>query len=548
MSIKKILYSAFIVGFTIAVISGCKKSVFDINKNPNQATDSTVSYDVILAAAQHSSGALVGTTWGFLQNWMGYWARSGTYAPNVIEETYQITTTFGNGVWNGAYDNAFDYQIMQVKAKQNGATFYEGIARIMKSLDFQILVDVYGSVPYFDALKGNANPTPKYDKGDVIYKDLFRQIDTGITLIKNATVTTSINKGIRDNDIMFGAAGGYSTSSLDAQKLMWRKFGNTLKLRLLVHLMNGGVNTAAGTASGFDIAGEFTKIAADGSGYLGVGENVQVNPGYKVDKPNPFYTTYKNTVTGTQTANNVYYRANEWGINYYAADADPREARVYEPGGNGFVGVAYGLPPVTENSSDKLAGIGPGVYKTNSSAQAIFTAAESFFLQAEARQRGIITTSTAAALLNTAVEESMKYLGVANVASALADYYAWNAGYPDVDITAGALTSGYPSGGIFTIISSKWFALNAVNTLEVWTDYRRVNMKNPAGTDVGHFIYGQGAGYDPGPPISVSPQNTSQRIPIRLLYPQTEYNYNAANVGTEGTINQFTSRIFWDAN
>src|SRR5215204_2533257 len=165
MSIKKILYGALAVGLTVSVMSSCKKSVFDINKNPNQATDSTVSYDVILAAAQHSSGALVATPWGFLQNWMGYWARSGTYAPNVIEETYQITTTFGNGVWNGAFDNAFDYQIMQTKAKQNGATFYEGIARVMKTLDFQILVDVYGSVPYFEALKGNANPTPKYDKG-----------------------------------------------------------------------------------------------------------------------------------------------------------------------------------------------------------------------------------------------------------------------------------------------------------------------------------------------------------------------------------------------
>ena len=174
---KKLIYTTAAVTVLIAGFSSCKKSTFDINKNPNQATDSTVSYDVILPAALHSTGALVATQWGFLQNWMGYWVRSGTYAPSVIEETYQITTTFGNGVWNGAYDNAFDYEVMAVKAKRAGAAYYEGIARIMKAHNFQMLVDVYGNVPYFDALKGNANPTPKYDQGAAIYKDLFRQIN-----------------------------------------------------------------------------------------------------------------------------------------------------------------------------------------------------------------------------------------------------------------------------------------------------------------------------------------------------------------------------------
>jgi hypothetical protein len=31
-----------------------------------------------------------------------------------------------------------------------------------------------------------------------------------------------------------------------------------------------------------------------------------------------------------------------------------------------------------------------------------------------------------------------------------------------------------------------------------------------------------------------------------MLYPQAEYNTNRANVTAEGTVNQFTSRIFWD--
>ena len=528
MRMKKLIYTTAAVTVLIAGFSSCKKSTFDINKNPNQATDSTVSYDVILPAALHSTGALVATQWGFLQNWMGYWARSGTYAPSVIEETYQITTTFGNGVWNGAYDNAFDYEVMAVKAKRAGAAYYEGIARIMKAHNFQMLVDVYGNVPYFDALKGNANPTPKYDQGAAIYKDLFRQIDTAITLIKGATAT--LNKDIATNDIMFAG-----------DKTKWAKFGNTLKLRMLVHLMNGGILSAQATVPGFDIAGELAKIAAEGSGYLAAGDNVQVNPGYKSDKPNPFYTTYKNTVTGVATANNIYYRANEWGIDYYTYNNDGRRSRFYVASANGYVGVKYGLPPVTENAADQLAAIGPALGSSNTAAQPIMTASESFFLQAEARQRGFINSGPSAqVLLETGIVENFKFVGL--TATDATNYITANAGYPDVDITAAPLAAGLPGGGLFTIISQKWFGLNGLNTLETWTDWRRVNYSATTPT----FVYGAAVGYDPGPAISVSPQNTSNRIPVRLLYPQTEYNYNPENVGAQGTINQFTSRVFWD--
>jgi len=558
MRLKQIIYSAATATVLVAGLGSCKKSAFNINRNPNTATDSTVSYDVILPAALNATGGVMATQWGFLQNWMGYWARSGTYAPNVIEETYQITTGFGNGIWNGLYDNAYDYQIMQIKAQQADADMYEAIARIMKAHNFQMLVDVYNNIPYSQALKGNAASTPKYDKGEDVYKDLFRQLDTAIMRINTAVLGT--NKNIFDYDIMFGLPVWPKGADSDAayfekQKMRWAKMANTLKLRMLVHLMNGGVNTPAGTVSipGFSIAAEFAKIdtsklyfsatSQPKIGFLDAGLNAQVNPGYKADKPNPFYNSYKATTAGVATANNIYYRANDYGVEYYKYNGDPRQTRFYEAGSNGLVGVAYGLPPVTENASANLAGIGPGLYKTNTAAQAILTSGESYFLQAEATYRGFMTGS-ATTLLNTGITENFAYVG----ATGAAGYISGNAGYADVDITAPTATptGGQPGGGIFTIISQKWFGLNGINTLEVYNDYRRVDMLNSAGTNVGHFILGAAVGFDPGPPISVSPQNTSTVIPVRLLYPQTEYNYNAANVGEQGTINQFTSRVFWD--
>jgi len=532
MKLNKLIYGIPMAAMLIVASTGCRKSQFNINQNVNSVTDSTVTYDVVLPAALHASGTIVGTSWGTIQNWMGFWARSGTYAPNVIEETYEITTGFGNGIWNSCYDNNYDYQIVQVKAGVAGATFYEGIARIMKSHNFMVLVDVYGNVPYSQALKGGGNPTPGYDLGVNIYKDLFRQLDTAINLIKNSVVsTTNANKNIATNDIIF-----------QGNKGKWIRFANTLKLRMMIH---------AYAVAGIDKAAEMTVINNEGSGFLGIGEDVMAQPGYASDKPNPFYTVYKTSVAGAQTANNVYYRANKWGIDYYSYNGDPRRSRFYEAGANGLVGVVYGLPPITDNAAANLAGIGPGLYKSNTAPQTIMTAAESYFLQAEARFRGFMATGpTVATLTNTAITESFRYIGAGDPSS----YLAFNAGYSDVDVTAVSNSPVNPAGtqpvgGLFTIISQKWFALNGINTLEVWTDYRRMGYNEvvTASPINDRFVYGVGTGYDPGPPISVSPQNTSTKIPTRYLYPQSEYNYNPTNVAAQGTIGRY-SKIFWDIN
>jgi len=100
--------------------------------------------------------------------------------------------------------NASGGLTMQIGANKAGATFYEGIARIMKAHNFAMLVDIYGNVPYSEALKGSQVTTPKYDNGADIYKDLLRQLDKAIDLIKNADEsTTGPNGNILTDDVMF---------------------------------------------------------------------------------------------------------------------------------------------------------------------------------------------------------------------------------------------------------------------------------------------------------------------------------------------------------
>lgn len=552
MKLNKLIYVVPLAVLIIGAGSGCRKSQFNINKNINSPTDSTITYDVVLPSAMNATAHIVAhgggqggagtvSNWGVLQNWMSYWSRSGTYAPNVQEETYQITTGFGNGVWNACYDNNYDLQIVQSKAAQAGAGFYEGIARILKAHNYQILVDIYNNVPYSQALKGSANPTPKYDKGIDIYKDLFREIDAGLASINAAVVTsTNANKNIATNDIMF-----------QGNKARWNQFGNTLKLRMLIH---------AYAVAGINKAAEIAIIDANGNGYLSA--DAVMNPGYSGnDKPNPFWTQYITKTDGSASSSNIYYAANDWAMEYYAWDGDPRRSqdRVYT-GGGGHLGVPYGTPPVAQYASANVAHIGVGIYKTATSSQQIITAAESYFLQAEARERGIITSGpTAFSLLTSAINASFAYMG----ATGAATYISNNATYPDVDYFGFAQGPGGPAGGLFTILSQKWFAMNGVNPLETWTDWRRVPYSevatkvlfNNSNASTTNFVYGDGGAYSgtasspgPGPFRSLSPQITPQdRIPLRFLYPQTEYNYNTANVAAEGNVDRY-NRIFWDLN
>jgi hypothetical protein len=407
----------------------------------------------------------------------------------------------------------------------------------MKSHNFQILVDTYGDVPYTDAFKGTAAATPKYDKAVDIYNAIFADLDKALTLLKDPIKTeTAKNPGIESSDIIFKG---------DVTK--WQKFANTLRLRMLIHMYNGYKTSTV--APGVDVTAQMAKITANGAGFLGAGESAMLNPGFSASKPQPYYRFYNTNESGS-AAQRDHLRANDYAVRYYQYDGDPRIGRFYScPAGgtcaiSAHKGIVFGTPSGTgvPIGSDLSTVRGPGLSPNGAASSAwVLTSVESLFLQAEARQRGLITTGpTAAALLTAAIRESFIWLkvGATDAASSTAadTYIANNAGYPDVDYTAPSVVTGEPGGGLFTILQQKWFALNNIANYEIWTDWRR--------TDI---IYGKAGTFDPGPPLSVHPNHASS-IPVRLFYPQSEFNYNAANVSAYSNINVFTSKLFWDLN
>jgi hypothetical protein len=493
---KKILI--FLLPILI-IISSCKKSFFEINANPNNATDATITSALLMSNALHVTAARNGTAYGWLNNWMGYWAPSGTYAPDVEESTYDLTSNFRTGVWSGWYDNAFDYYTMEQKAdlekSQIVKSYLKGVAKVMRSVCFQYLVDAYNNVPYKQAFQVLKYPTPAYDRGDTIYNNILRELDEATVLLTDhlATRGTTDYSELYSKDIAF-----------NGNIAKWIQFINTFRLRLLIHQSQ---------VPGFNPTSEIAKINANGYGFIGSGQTANVQPGYVKDngKQNPMYNTYSNLFDGT--AANDYYRANAFFLNLMTGKSDPRGQLYFKAP---YLGVVYGTPANTDFSSTKTANIGTGLVGTPTSPQWLLTSVESLFLQAEAIQRNWLPGTPQTAYEN-AVRESFIWLG-----SSVGDANTYLARSGDTWCNWAA-----ESNKITLIMRQKYNAMNGLNTMEAWTDYRRTGQPSNI-------------------PISANPSKISNVLPVRLPYPQSEYNFNSANVATQGTVNQFTSKVFWN--
>ena len=488
-------YILILAAFLATGIFGCKKNYLSLENNPN--TPSITTPQLTLAAALNATAANISTSYSYYGVWAGYWTTSGNYVPNSTINQYQFTPTSFNGDWAAWYQNLANYNNLQIlAAKDPLLANYQAIAMIMKAYGFEVLVDNYNDVPYTQAFQPSTNIFPAYDKAEDIYHDLGKQLDAAIALINKGVSTVPGN-----DDIVY-----------QGNMTAWKAFANTLKLKLAIRVYQK--YQQENKSSDPLITGVSATAAG---GYIDGAGNPEavVNPGYSnaSGKQNPFYATYGNDATGNPVFGNVYWRANSFSVNMLQGFNDPRVSQLYQKLPNGTVhGNGFGDPGVQSNSF--VSSIGPGLLQSPSQGQPIFTAAESLFLQAEAANAGLGGFIGAQTLYENGITASFTDLGLT---SDDAKAYFGQA-IPNV----GWAASGNKEQAIIT---QKWIAMNGYFNFEGYNEYRRT-------------------GY-PVLKSSLDPAAISQTLPTRIPYPQDELTTNAANLAKEGTINYFTSKIFW---
>lgn len=216
---KKIFNPIYLPLICLLAIMGCTKKYQEFNTNPNNSSHATP--ETLLAPALYSvvnanlSRALK------LNNEM----MQVHVAISSLDEIhrYIIRPSESDYMWNRWYIQRTNFMAMYDAAKKINHDGYMGMSLILDAWVSSQLTDMFGSVPYTQANKGRDTVyQPVFDEQPIIYTDLFRKLEEANKLL-GAKDTILANDKVLD-----------PLYNGDINK--WRKFGNSLYLRLLLRV------------------------------------------------------------------------------------------------------------------------------------------------------------------------------------------------------------------------------------------------------------------------------------------------------------------------
>lgn len=236
ITINKIIIAALIA---LIVFTSCTKDFQEINTDKNNIPNALPQ--------QLLAPALVNTlTYNMLRNrnfnneLMQITINQSDAEGQVFR--YDYRSNWSDYLYNGLYSQLTNFKDIYELASDSGINFnrsYMGISLICQSWMYSILTDTYGDVPYFKSNLGKDSLVyePPFDRQKDIYADIFSKLEQANTLL---TANTAI---IASSDPLY--AGNISK---------WRKFGNSLYLRLLLRVSGKAEVAAMATAKIKDIA------------------------------------------------------------------------------------------------------------------------------------------------------------------------------------------------------------------------------------------------------------------------------------------------------
>lgn len=218
MKIIRIIGIAAILSVFLFIFDSCTKNFEEMNIDPNNAGLDKAAPDMLLTNAIEQITDRVQEI--FLGEEMGNcWVQHEAKVQYTDEDRYIYRTSVVNITWTSFYAQPG----MCVTTLYNTAVArqhdnYKGVALVLKVYITSVITDLHGPVPYFQAWGGAANTLPAYDSQELIYRDIIAKLDTANTLL-------TIDGDAIAGDILFNN---------DITK--WKKFANSLRLRLLLRM------------------------------------------------------------------------------------------------------------------------------------------------------------------------------------------------------------------------------------------------------------------------------------------------------------------------
>jgi hypothetical protein len=590
MTIKNIfskryqLAAAALMAGTVLSVTSCTKGFDDMNVNPNQASAEKVNSDVLLATQLFRTGMDVGIHQRIQNLYCDIFSQ---YDANEGFSTQQYIPNAG---WNTTYWSA-DYHVGWVKnlneviryerEKRGGKSNILHIARIVKVLVSSWFTDIYGNVPYSQLADGSFQPA-KYDNQSDIYADMLKELKEASDSLNNDYFSLNSSQ-----DMIYSG---------DISK--WKKFANSLRLRLAIRLTQVDPATAQKNAEEAVAAGVMTS---DDDNYRTVTTSQWTAQFNSMDNGYYFYWLWngaamsrsmENLLTGlggipfpeVKDANGapatlVYDDAGDPLTGNAENPLDPKANRVrvgvpsiVDPRGpvyysvtstassassdvvingkhynmlNRWVGVPAGLSPVNagkpEYNNTDYARMSEK-YTADERKYEKLTYEEVCFLRAEGAARGWNMGGTAQSFYEQGITASMKKNGIAD------DVITQYLQSTHQNTYGTTVKFGYNSGKSFNgeqvdtdlekIITQKYIAMWPDGGLEAWNDHRRLHM--PVLVPFASPDASSVTSTDGGPGNFIK----------RVTYPAGEQVSNEANykdaIQRMGGSDKVTTNVWWD--
>lgn len=416
----------------VALSSSCTKSAMDkVNADRNDAPN--------VMAINELPTVIVESAFGTAGTDLAWYAsvfvehNAGTFGQlkDADKRTGASAASLFNNNWNSVYDNLMVLNDIIKKCSLDGfesnnrATL--GIAQVLTAYNLAIATDMWGQVPWTNAIKGPALLQPKYDKQEDIYKNvLIKYLNDAITNLA-APVPSDIKAQLTSQDLIYGG-----------NTKLWTKAAWSLKARYFMH-MQKVVSTAVDSVLacipfGFSNEGEallFSKYDANAN------STMNTNPWYQFLYDRAYLSVGK-------TLYDIMNSRKDPRIATYFYDFDSGGVK---PAPNGEAedsqGSLYSISALSDN---------PGAPTP------LMTYHELLFLQAEALARKGADYKSA---LRNAVIANFSFHGTQEGEK-----------YFDSSVTP-LLTS---SNGLNELMVQKYIAFYEAESIEAYNDYRRTGI------------------------------------------------------------------------
>lgn len=214
---RTMMKNIFYLFVAALIFTGCD-DYLDINENPNAALEPPL--EGLLANTTYNSGLNVYRIGGTTSFYTQYLA-----SPNEASATDIYERVNTDGAWSNIYSMLANISDLHMFAEETSSVHYTGIAKTLTALNLGMAVDVWGDIPYSEALNFQSL-TPAYDSQEALYQEIVTLLDAAVADFNTENLGLPVDG---DSDFLHGG-------DIEA----WIKTANALKARYLNHLSGLG--------------------------------------------------------------------------------------------------------------------------------------------------------------------------------------------------------------------------------------------------------------------------------------------------------------------